>query len=399
MRGRLLLFTENYFRGGGNRYLVDLANCAGARFSDVVVASNPGGLHPDELARLEVPHDLVEARFLTSALVTSRGGALARERAAAVRALDPAVMRDNVRRLRTLVRSVRPDAVISCNGGYPAARATLAAVQAASAEGVPCALSVVGTPVARRQRLRDYEASVDRRVWGACSAVAVNARSIERALTDLRGMPGGLVTVVRNGLPDAVPRADPAAEPPVVGCVSRIEAGKGVHVLVDAFERAVRADRHPGARLRIYGSGPGFAELEERAAGTGVGARIELIGHLEGDIADALSSVSVFAFPSLHEGFPYAILEAMRAGCAIVATAVGGVPEAIEDGVSGLLVPPGDAVALAGALDRLLSDPPLRGELGAAARARFESEFTLDRMCEQVDVLLDRLAAREGGSV
>lgn len=395
---RLMLFTENYFRGGGNRYLVDLANCAAGRFDEIVIAVNHGGIFPEELERLVSPARVVDARFTTSTRVSMGGGPLAGPRASLVRAFDGAVLRRNVRSLAALVRAEHPDLVVACNGGYPAARACLAMVLAARAERVPAAMTVVGTPVARRRALAGYERDLDRRVFEACAVVGVNADFIAGALAALRDMPAAQAVLVRNGLPDVPERANPGrdGEQVVVGCVSRVDAYKGVPVLVDAFERVAHA--HAGAVLRVVGSGPALADIRARVQAGPLAGRIDLPGHFEGEVAPVLSGFDVFAFPSLQEGFPYAVLEAMRAGCAIVATSVGGVPEAIEDGVTGLLVPPSDPGALASALDRLLADRELRARLGAAARARFEREFTLEAMEAQAALLFDRALGAQAGS-
>lgn len=395
---RLMLFTENYFRGGGNRYLVDLANCAAGRFDEIVIAVNRGGIFPEELERLVSPARVVDARFTTSTRVSMGGGPLAGPRASLVRAFDGAVLRRNVRSLAALVRAERPDLVVACNGGYPAARACLAMVLAARAERVPAAMTIVGTPVARRRALAGYERALDRRVFEACAVVGVNADFIAGALAALRDMPAAQAVLVRNGLPDVPERANPGrdGEQVVVGCVSRVDAYKGVPVLVDAFERVAPA--HAGAVLRVVGSGPALADIRARVQAGPLAGRIDLPGHFEGEVAPVLGGFDVFAFPSLQEGFPYAVLEAMRAGCAIVATSVGGVPEAIEDGVTGLLVPPSDPGALASALDRLLADRELRARLGAAARARFEREFTLEAMEAQAALLFDRALGAQAGS-
>ena len=102
-----------------------------------------------------------------------------------------------------------------------------------------------------------------------------------------------------------------------------------------------------------------------------------------------VAEFDVYAFASHHEGFPYAILEAMRAGCPIVTTGVGGVPEAVRDGVDGLVVPPRHPEALAAALRRMLGEPELRAACSRSARARFAAEFSLAAMRRSVLGLLE----------
>ena len=104
-----------------------------------------------------------------------------------------------------------------------------------------------------------------------------------------------------------------------------------------------------------------------------------------------LAEADVFCLPSIYEGLPLAILEAMAAGLPVVATAVSGNPEAVEDGVTGLLVPPESATALADALITLLADPERRRAMGEAARARVAERFSIDRIAAEHLALLQRL--------
>jgi glycosyltransferase involved in cell wall biosynthesis len=116
------------------------------------------------------------------------------------------------------------------------------------------------------------------------------------------------------------------------------------------------------------------------------------LGH-RSDVPELLRACDVFALPSLYEGSSLATLEAMAAGCAVVSSAIPGTDELISDGQSGLLVPPNDPVALAGALRRVLGDAELRAELGRQARARIEREFTAEAMTRKVVAVYDELLA------
>jgi glycosyltransferase involved in cell wall biosynthesis len=112
-----------------------------------------------------------------------------------------------------------------------------------------------------------------------------------------------------------------------------------------------------------------------------------------------LSRASVFVLPSYAEGLPMSVLEAMAAGCPVVATRVGGIPDLITDGVDGLLVPPGDPHALAAALERILRDPAFARQLGNAARQTIANRYTAERSLERLEQLYAGLGVRRGREI
>ena len=153
--------------------------------------------------------------------------------------------------------------------------------------------------------------------------------------------------------------------------VGRLDPVKGVPLLLDAFAE-VKA-RHPQARLTIAGDGHIRERLEARARSLGL--QVNFPGYLdEGQVADLLATADMLVLPSFAEGLPVVLMEALAAQIPVIATQVGGVPELVQHGVSGLIVPPGDVVGLAEAIDRLLSDPALRARMGEVGRAKVLAE-------------------------
>jgi glycosyltransferase involved in cell wall biosynthesis len=159
--------------------------------------------------------------------------------------------------------------------------------------------------------------------------------------------------------------------------------------LIDAVARVARSN--PDVRLLLAGDGPLRYSLEARAAVQGVGDRVTLLGH-RSDVETVLNALDVFALSSTSEGLSNTILEAMASGLPVVATRVGGADELVDDGVSGLLVPPSDPIALAAALGELTGNRDKRLGMGAAARRRAESEFALSRMIGRYEDMYWRLA-------
>lgn len=379
---RLLVLTENYRAGGGNRWVIDLANALGPHFDELVLAANEGGYSEEDLARLQLPARVVTAPVFTVAGLRERGWP--KWVRGLARLAEPVLAAATRASASRILAHEAPDLVIACVGGYPAARAPLSWVIAAHRLGVPAVLSVVGTPAPRPGGLlgpyeRLVEQRLDAAVFSAASFVLANAQSILSRLTELRGMPVGAGECVHNGLEDSAFRVSHHANGEVrIGLVSRIDTDKGVFVLLEAFEGLSRGE--PPARLSIVGSGPELGRLRDEVVRRGLAALVDAPGRLEEDVAQTVSEFDVYAMPSFHEGFPYSMIEAMRAGCAIVITAVGGIPEVLVDGENALLVPPGDPAALSEALRRVVHGADLRARLGMAARQAYERECTMEAM-------------------
>ena len=183
------------------------------------------------------------------------------------------------------------------------------------------------------------------------------------------------------------------AAAPLVGTVGSVIARKGIADLVRAWRRVVAA--HPRARLLVVGDEPqGYADtMRALAAELGVAASITWAGRRT-DVPAILAALDVFVLASRREAFPLATAEAMAAGLPVVATAVDGLPECIADGETGILVPPADDAALAGALTTLLGDSALCRRLGNAGRARVAAHFVADVQVPRIEAVLARAAGK-----
>ena len=201
------------------------------------------------------------------------------------------------------------------------------------------------------------------------------------------------IEVIHNGIDEKLFRPAPttgeqarpadAGGPLVIGVAARLAPMKGLEHLLEAA-RVLTREGTPPFELRLAGEGNLRARLEEQAARLGIADRVRFLG-LVTDMPAFYRGLDMFVLPSVStEGLPLTVLEAMASGLPIVATTVGGTPEAVTDGETGLLAPPGDAGALAVAIRRLLDDEALRGRLGAAAREAVLARFTLGRFCEDV---------------
>lgn len=158
--------------------------------------------------------------------------------------------------------------------------------------------------------------------------------------------------------------------------VGRLTAAKGVPVLIEAMAR-VRA-AHPDAHLTLIGDGPERGRLERRVRDLGLSGAVTFAGlRSQDEVADMLARTAVFVLPSFAEGVPVVLMEAMAARRPVVATRIAGIPELVDDGVSGRVVAPGDGASLADAVCDILSDPQRAAAMGAAGRRKVEAEFDI----------------------
>jgi len=175
----------------------------------------------------------------------------------------------------------------------------------------------------------------------------------------------------------------------LVGTVARLDPVKRLDVLLQAL--ASLNDVY----TIIVGDGPERTRLEALSKQSEIGGRVHFAGQQE-DVRPWLAAMDVFALSSDWEGMSNALLEAMAASLPVVAAAVGGTPEVVVDGVTGLLVPPRDPDALAQAITRLLRDPDLRRRMGCAGRERVEQHFSIKETVRQTEALYETLLREKG---
>jgi len=180
---------------------------------------------------------------------------------------------------------------------------------------------------------------------------------------------------------------------PLVLSVGRLVSAKDYTTLVEAF--SILASRIPAARCLIAGEGECRGEIEEAISRLGIGKSLVLAGS-RGDVADLLAAADIFVMSSIREGLPVSMLEAMAAGTPVVSTAVGGIPDAVADGESALLVPPRDPEALAGAMERALEDGDLRGMLAGNASRVVEERFSMRSAADALGAVYEGLVRRKG---
>jgi glycosyltransferase involved in cell wall biosynthesis len=313
------------------------------------------------------------------------------------RLYNPRALREEVR----FGRQVRRDGIdiVHTYGFYP----NVFAIPAARVARVPVVIASIrdtGVYLTPRQR------SVQRAACRLADCVLVNAEAVREWLIS-EGYRPSKIAVIRNGidLSRFSPRLDTGRmrrelglppEAPVVTLVSRLSQPKGVEHFLEAAVTV--AKRVPSVHFVIVGNG--FAvkdgvvvedaayrnQLESYAGQLGLGKRILFTG-VRLDVPEILAEATVSVLPSLSEGLSNVVIESMAAGLPVVSTRVGGNPEAVEDGVTGLLVPPGEPGALARAMCEVLENSELAKSFGRAGRQRAFEQFSLERMVGETERL------------
>jgi len=319
------------------------------------------------------PHVVVPAEGELAERLRARGVAVSPVDLPKVAPGSAAACLRTLRRVRTLIRE----------GGFrivhtDGPRNTLYGGVAAALAGIPLVWHI-------RSSDRD---PYDRMLCGLCARLVLVADAL-RDRFDFAAARGKFVTI-HNGVDLDEFRTQGLPLPPaglerrngdlVMGCAGRVEPMKGQALLVEALGRLGEGCRVP--RLLLCGeiTDEGYRRhCEEIARRCGVADRVQFLGHRP-DIAEVLSAADLVVLPSLSgEAFPRAVIEAMALGKPVVATDVGGTREAIDEGVTGYVVPPDDARALAERIERLLGDDAARAAMGEAARRRAEEHFSAEK--------------------
>ncbi len=303
-------------------------------------------------------------------------------------------------RARRLIRQIRCDLVHT-----HLLRADLHGGTAARWAGVPTVVSTAYAigPYARQRRRRS-----DRLLDATCARLPTHvvavSHAVQRDCVERLGIPGDRISVIHTGIEPPEPMT-PSAAPelreawgvhprqPTVLTVARLSYEKGIDVLIETAATLRRS--HPQARILLVGDGPDRPAIEAKIRERGLSETMILGGFLA-NIWPAYLAASVVCLPSHSEGMPNVLLEAMAVGRPIVATAVGGIPEAILSGDNGLLVPPGNPTAMAGAITRLLNDAELADRLGKAAQATVAQRFLARDAAARYGILYSNLLAQGG---
>jgi len=278
------------------------------------------------------------------------------------------------REFSATLREFRPEVLHA----HFATEPTSMARQLAAELGIPFTFTAHGYDVYRRPP-GDFAARA-----AAAGAVVTVSEANACHITKSFGVPPHHIRVIPCGVDTDRFRAHgERSKPPHVVCVARLNPVKNLGLLLEAC--AILKTRKVSFRCVVLGDGPCRIELETTRAQLGLENTVEFVGAAEqSEVLKWWRRATVGVLTSESEGMPVCLMEAAACGVPVVATAIGGVPELVQDGVTGLLTQPGDGLALAGALERLLREPKTAARMGAAARRRAEGHFSVRRQVDQL---------------
>jgi glycosyltransferase involved in cell wall biosynthesis len=366
---RVLFLSHAFMVGGAEEMVLNLVRHLPARFEPAVACIHHAGPIGEEIRGTGVPFSVL--------------------------GLTPGVSHPfDVLRLRDALHSWAPTIVHTF-----LLTGSLYGRFAAMMSGVPI---VIGTEVNIYEKKRPLHARVERWLMKGTDAVIASAESVKDHYISQVSAPADKVEVIYNAVDWAQLQTTMARDAfresigvpldaPVAGIIARLTEQKAHRVLFEAMTHSNLSGLH----LIVVGDGELRDELKSRAETLGIAGRVHFLGARR-DLGNILGAIDIFAMPSYWEGLPLSMVLAMGAGLPVVASRVAGIPEVVNDNVSGLLVTPGDSAQLAQALSVLVNDTDARRRLGDAARDFVLPRFGIDGYVASVTALYDRLLAAKG---
>jgi glycosyltransferase involved in cell wall biosynthesis len=387
---RLLAFNEIYYRGGGNRYMIDCLNALESNSNYICLISNTNVLFPEDKDRLTSNVKILKNSFLTRNQIQKVKDKIPynfyRILARLYSYLEPLFFLINIFLFIQHIKKYKPSFVWSFNGGYPASLASLSFIIASKIMKVPSILSIVSMPAPRHFFHEKY---LDKILWKSTTYILVNCVAIKEAIINFRSAPCNKIRVVYNAIePKAETiKARKQTRDIIIGFVSRLEIQKGALVLYEAFKQLIA--QYKNIILIFVGSGDALDTLKNLVHKDNLSKKIKLLGHHDGDIHKIISTFDIFVLPSFWEGLPYVLIEALRAGKPVISTKVGGIPEIIEHKKEGILISPYSNMECKEAIEYILNNPKERKLMCKNSRKKFVSMFSLEDMKRNIkDIVL-----------
>lgn len=400
---KVLIYTENYLPGGGNRYLIDLVNGIGTNF-EIIICSNRNGLFDHDFNRIRRDYVYYDLNVLSIPRIYRFAGRQKKYIQLSIIILlkisailfTGVFKRRNIKFFANTIQEFKPELIISCNGGFPGGFSCLDMVYAAKKSDIPVILTVVSVPKKPNMYIKLFYPNVKY----YCNQIVVNTDVIKHSfINNYHFLEQKIVTIHNcidsNDLRNVSGSFQQELESKydlkgyqVLGFVGRIEKLKGVYILLEAFKEVLEV--HKNIKLILVGSG----EIEKAkifATRLNIHDDVIFTGFCNDNIFDVIDAFDIFVFPSLWEGLPYSILEAMVMQKMIIASDVGGIPELIVDGKTGFLVKPNDPDLLAAKLKITLTERERYKTFGLNAKTYVDENFSSIRFAKEINQIISEV--------
>lgn len=397
----ILCFTENYSVGGGNRYLTDVINSIPANVP-ITITSNKDGIFDYELERIRRPY--VYKSINTWSMQRLRKIIGLEENALIIKIFLKIILRfmyyfilpifyyHNRMLLEKLIKDTMPNLIIIFNGGYPGAVPCLDMAIESSRLNIFTILHIGSMP--RKKTL--LERLLYKMVNVRMDFLLVNAEEIKKALIKEERLAAEKIIVINNSVnlnvifhPEIFLQRtglNMGRKSKIIGYIGRIELKKGIFYLIKAFSMVINEIKD--IKLVLVGIGDDFDKAKRYINKLNIENSVILTGFYNGNIYDVLYLFDIFILPSLWEGLPHSILEAMNAERIIIATNVGGIPEAIENRRDGILVPAADTDILASTIKDVINNLEHYRYLGINAKGKVRKMFSMQGFEKKVNDMI-----------
>jgi len=381
---KIIVYTENHEPGGGNRYLIDFL-LAIPDYIEVVLCSNKGAFFSEDILQLGSRFSFLEFSILTEAAQIKKFESnpflipilIAYKVVIRTPFLRAILIRLRSRYNRKLlyytVHGNNFSLAIAFNGGFPSAITCFDFLAETLERKIPSVLSVVSMPTPYSFRDEIYKSVIQ-----SIDGYIVNCEAIKNSLNKSRNIALEKFSVLYNEV--VIPKLSPERKiykPGTnlhLGFIGRMEKSKGIYNLIEAFGKVFQINSQ--ITLQLFGKVYNRKNLNKAIIDTKCEHAISIEGPFTGSVYEVLSNLDVLILPSLWEGFPYVILEAMAYGVGVIATQVGGIPEIIDDGKTGILVEAGDIEQLSFAIEKIVSDQSLLKRVREGCRAKIIEQFS-----------------------
>lgn len=407
---RLVFYMEAYTRGGAERYFCDLINGINLEKYEVNVFCNQDELFSDFVKQSILSKEIAVQIVKIRSLNTSKAVHLAKSKKIFSLAnpfkglLSPSLRYFysliNLIRLYSIFKKMRIDILHINNGGYPGAESCRMAVFAAKLARIPIKIMTFHNIAMDFNRIFLVEKLIDRLLYAYTDVIITSSQASMLSLEKKRGWDLKKVKNIYNCIDILSPIYQTNTESDkkrnelglapgihVVGMAGYFQLRKGHLYFLKAINR-IKKDI-PKVKYIIIGEGPEEKLIKDLAVQLNVYSDIIFLGWRK-EFLELLSTFDILVMPSIdYESVPYVILDAMALGKPVIATSVGGLPEAVIDGITGKIVPPQNDDALANAIVILLKDPEKRKEMGIAGRTRIRQFFAINKMLGEIQSIYD----------